>query len=54
VAGIIIAIAAIAAVTAISAAQMQTHSPQDNGNSTSSKPRQIDVNLGENLTVKAK
>ena len=54
VAGIIIAIGATAGFIAVSAAQTQTHSPPDNGNSTTSKPRQIDVNLNENLTVKAK
>ncbi|HEV8404792.1 MAG TPA: hypothetical protein VGQ13_02685 [Nitrososphaera sp.] len=52
VAGIIIAIAAGATAVAVSAPQSTTQPPVNNGNTT--QPRQLVVNLNENLTVQAK
>ncbi|HEV8405486.1 MAG TPA: hypothetical protein VGQ13_06225 [Nitrososphaera sp.] len=54
VAGIIIAIAAGATIVAVFAPQSTTQPPVDNGNNTSTQPRQLVVNLNENLTVQAK
>jgi len=52
--GIIVAIAAAGAIVAVSAPSLQTHTPQESSINTIFKPRQIEVNLNENLTVKAK
>jgi hypothetical protein len=55
VAGIIIAIAGTATILAVTTATPSEPAlPADDGNSTNSEPRQITVELNENLSVEAK
>ena len=52
--GIIIAIAVGATVVALTAQQGSSNATLGSENNTTTEPRQIEVNLNENLTVKAK
>jgi hypothetical protein len=55
VAGVIIAVAGGATYAAVTAPQSEPQPPEDSGgNSTNSEPKQITVELNENLSVEAK
>lgn len=51
VAGIVIAIAAGATIMAVSAPSSEPQPPAGNGNITNSEPRQITIELNENLSL---
>jgi hypothetical protein len=51
VAGIVIAIAAGATVMAVSSPSTEPQPPAGNGNTTNNEPRQITIELNENLTL---